>query len=152
MPLYLIRHAKAGSRAKWVGPDELRPLTKSGREQADRFVELLGGEPVARVLSSPYVRCVQTVEPLARKLGLPVETVGALAEAGPFEPVLGLLAGLPDHSVLCSHGDLIPDTLDALMRRGTEVTGEPDFRKGSWWILERKGDDIVRATPCAPPA
>jgi 8-oxo-dGTP diphosphatase len=152
MPLYLIRHAKAGARSKWVGPDELRPLTKNGREQAEGFVELLGHEPVPRILSSPYVRCVQTVEPLARKLGLPVEAVGALAEAGPFEPVLGLLTGLPDHSVLCSHGDLIPDTLSALMRRGMVVDGEPDFRKGSWWILDREDAAIVRGVPCPPPA
>ena len=150
MPLYLVRHAKAGNRSKWVGPDELRPLTKSGREQADRFAGELADEPVTRILSSPYVRCVQTVEPLARKRGVEVESVGALAEAGPFEPVLGLLTGLPDFSVLCSHGDLIPDTLSALTRRGMTVVGEPDFRKGSWWALYREGDTIVRGEPHAP--
>jgi phosphohistidine phosphatase SixA len=150
MPLYLVRHAKAGNRSKWVGPDALRPLTKSGREQADRFAAELADEPVTRILSSPYVRCVQTVEPLARKRGLEVEPVGALAEAGPFEPVLGLLAGLPDHSVICSHGDLIPDTLNALIRRGMEVVGEPDFRKGSWWVLHRDGDAVVRGEAHAP--
>jgi 8-oxo-dGTP diphosphatase len=150
MPLYLVRHAKAGSRSKWVGPDALRPLTKAGREQADRFAAELAEEPVARILSSPYVRCVQTVEPLARKRGVDVESVGALAEAGPFEPVLGLLAGLPDHSVLCSHGDLIPDTLNALIRRGMVVDGEPDFRKGSWWVLHREGERVVRGVPRPP--
>lgn len=150
MPLYLVRHAKAGNRSKWVGPDQLRPLTKAGREQADRFAAELAEVAVPRILSSPYVRCVQTVEPLARKLGLEVEQVGALAEAGPFEPVLGLLAGLPDLSVLCSHGDLIPDTLSALLRRGMAVRGEPDFRKGSWWELHRDGEQIVLGVPRAP--
>ena len=79
MPLYLVRHAKAGNRSKWVGPDELRPLTKSGREQADRLAGELADEPITRILSSPYVRCMQTVEPLGRKRGVEV----MVSEANP---------------------------------------------------------------------
>jgi broad specificity phosphatase PhoE len=58
---YLIRHAKAGDRGAWQGPDELRPLTKGGARQADGLAERLGGEPIARVISSPAVRCLDTV-------------------------------------------------------------------------------------------
>jgi 8-oxo-dGTP diphosphatase len=64
--------------------------------------------------------------------------------------VLGLLAALPDHSVICSHGDLIPDTLSALLRRGMQVRGEPDFRKGSWWELHREDEQVVLGVPHPP--
>ncbi len=151
MPLYVVRHAKAGDRAAWTGPDEARPISKKGRRQADAIAAMLADEPVTRVLSSPYLRCIQTVEPLAAKRGLEVEVVDALAEGQPFEPVLDLLAALPDHAVLCSHGDLIPDTMHALARRGMVLDGEPDWRKGVTWVLERNGGHIVRARVIAPP-
>jgi 8-oxo-dGTP diphosphatase len=109
----------------------------------------LSNEPVRRLLSSPYVRCVQTLEPLADKLGLEVETTDALTEGAPFEPVLDLLATLPDHSVLCSHGDLIPDVIEALLRRGTVLDGQPDWRKGATWVVTRDDGEVtrVRAEP-----
>src|SRR5215510_14747495 len=106
MPLYMVRHAKAGTRSAWVGPDEARPLSRAGREQAERITELLVHEPAPRVLSSPYRRCVETLEPLAVKLGVPVEVVDALEEGAPVEPLVELMTALPDHTVLCSHGDI----------------------------------------------
>ena len=152
MPLYFVRHAKAGNRSGWNGPDEDRPLTKSGREQADGLARLLAEQPIGRVLSSPYVRCLQTVEPLAHKVGVRVEPTKRLAEGGNFDAVIELLHRLPDHSVLCSHGDVIPETIDALVRRGMAVHGEPDWRKGSYWILDREDGDFVSARAIPPPA
>jgi 8-oxo-dGTP diphosphatase len=152
VPLYLVRHAKAGNRHDWEGPDEERPLTRSGRAQAEALATNLGGLPIERVLSSPYVRCVETVEPLAAKVGTRVEVTDVLAEGGPFEPVLELLATLPDHSVLCTHGDLVPATVDALVRRGMVVTGERDWRKGAIWVLERDGRRFTRGHALAPPS
>ena len=69
MTLLLIRHASAGDRNDWVGDDLLRPLDGRGRSQASRLPELLGDYEIARVLSSPALRCVQTVEPLAALAG-----------------------------------------------------------------------------------
>jgi 8-oxo-dGTP diphosphatase len=154
MALYLVRHAKAGRRGAWDGPDPLRPLSRAGRAQAQAFAAWLANEPVTRVLSSPYTRCVQTVEPLAEKLGLEIEVTEALAEATPFEPVLELLVTLPDASVLVSHGDLIPDVIEALLRRGTVLDGQPDWRKGSTWVLEREERDgaaVVARAHAVPP-
>lgn len=151
MPLYLVRHAKAGSRQNWSGDDTERPLSLKGWNQANALKKAFDGVPVPRVLSSPYLRCVQTVEPLAEAHGLTIERVQGLAEAEPFEPVLALLASLPDHSVLCSHGDIVPDVIDALVRRGATITGDPDWRKGARWELERDGDRIVTARPAPPP-
>ncbi len=150
MPLHLVRHAKAGSRQHWEGDDRERPLTVKGWEQADGLAKTLADQPVARVLSSPYVRCRQTVEPLAASHDRPVEALDALAEGEPYEPVLELLAELPDGSVLCTHGDLVPDVVNALVRRGMAIDGEPDWRKGARWELVRHGDRITSARPHPP--
>ena len=150
MALYLVRHGKAGSRERFDGPDDQRPLTANGRAQADALAERFRDQPVPRVLSSPYVRCVQTVEPLARAAGVPVEPVDALAEGRPFEPVLELLASLADGCVLCTHGDVLPDVLAALERRGTAIEEPHDLRKGVTWVLERDPSGIRRAFAVAP--
>src|SRR6266478_2517476 len=67
MPIYVVRHAKAGDRAEWEGNDRLRPLTKSGRRQAEELAAWLKKEPIDAILSSQYVRCLQTVEQLTEK-------------------------------------------------------------------------------------
>ena len=150
MPLFLVRHGKAGNREKWEGADQLRPLSSAGREQAETIARRLGEFPVTRVLSSPYLRCVQTVEPLAIKVGLEVEQTDALGEGEPFAPVIDLLTNLPDYSVLCSHGDILPDTIAALERRGMMVPGPPDWRKGVVWVIDRVNGVFLRARALPP--
>ena len=80
MPVLLIRHGHAGNRKDWRGEDRLRPLTPKGYRQALALVKRVQPWPPARILSSPYVRCVQTVQPLGDELGLKVEEVEELAE------------------------------------------------------------------------
>ncbi len=140
MSVYLIRHAKAGSRHDWEGDDRLRPLSKPGRRQAAAIAERLAGNGVPALFSSPYTRCRQTLEPLGERLGLDVVDEARLAEASRFEEVLELLASVADGTALCSHGDVIPETMAALERRGCTIAGEPDWRKGIVWTLKREGD------------
>lgn len=139
MALFLVRHAHAGDRRKWEGPDHVRPLSEKGRKQADDLVAVLGGAGVTRILSSPSVRCVQTVEPLARRLRLEVEETDALAEGARAEEVVDLARRLvrDDTPVLCTHGDVIPTLLDALAEsdRLPLPEGYP-CAKGSTWRLE----------------
>jgi phosphohistidine phosphatase SixA len=151
MAQYLVRHAKAGSRNGWIGPDDARPLTRAGREQAEGIMRALADRPVPRALSSPYRRCVDTVQPLATKLGIKVEIVGLLAEGKSATAVIELLTALPEDSVLCSHGDVIPAVIDELASRGMAIEGDPDWRKGATWVLERDGDEFVRAHALPPP-
>src|SRR4051794_22189152 len=127
--IYLVRHAKAGSRSDWTGDDALRPLTKPGERQATAIARRLVKRDATTLVSSPYLRCVQTLEPLAHLLSQPVRTDDRLGEGSAFPSVLELCAELPDGSVLCSHGDVIPELLDALIRRGCELTSPPDWRK-----------------------
>jgi broad specificity phosphatase PhoE len=149
--VYLVRHAKAGSRGRWSGPDDLRPLSKAGRRQADALGALLGDRGVTRVVSSPFVRCRQTVVPLAERLRVPVDLADALAEGTPLSEALLLVAKYADQpAVLCTHGDVIGALLDQLAHRGLV---DQDFRceKGSTWVLEFDGDDVTGATYLAPP-
>ncbi len=152
MALYLVRHAKAGSRRDWDGPDEARPLSRKGRRQAEGLVHVLADRPVQRVLSSPYVRCVQTVEPLAEKLGVPVEEADALAEgAAPGDAVDLLRALASSTAVLCTHGDLIPPVLDTLAAtEGLLLPPGYPFAKGSTWELDVVGDRWLSARYLPP--
>jgi 8-oxo-dGTP diphosphatase len=150
--LYLVRHAKAGDRDAWRGHDRLRPLSKEGRRQADALARKLARLTTGQIVSSPYERCLQTVQSLSLVARTPVLEDARLGEATGFEGALALLAELPDGSVLCSHGDVIPDTIAALERRGCRFVGEPNFRKASVWVLTRDADgQIVEATAWPPP-
>jgi phosphohistidine phosphatase SixA len=95
----LLRHASAGDRDDWDGDDESRPLD-------------------ARGISSPAVRCVQTVEPLAGVLGLGVEHDPRLAE-GTGRSALELLH--EEGVVCCTHGDVIEDVLGHGLKKGAAV-------------------------------
>lgn len=141
MAVLLVRHAKAGDRSRWTGDDRSRPLTDKGRAQAAELVDAIGTVPVA-LYSSPYLRCIETLEPLATAHGLDVTVDDRLAEGVDLEPVLDLLNEIPDGSVLCSHGDVIPMVVDALIRRGMVLeSAVPGVRKGSWFALSREGID-----------
>ena len=149
--LYLVRHAKAGERSEFAGDDELRPLNKAGQRQAAALARKLVKRDVTVLVSSPFVRCVQTLEPLAHLLREPVHTDERLAEGSSFPSVMELFASLPDGAVLCSHGDVIPDVMDALVRRGCEINSEAEWRKASTWVLRRDDGVFTSARAWPPP-
>ena len=136
-PLYLVRHAKAGSRAEWRGNDPHRPLSVKGRRQANGLVAAFRGRPINRILSSPAVRCVQTVEPLARDRSLPIETVPWLLEGTDGPTLLEKIRSLSGPAVLCAHGDAIPKIVLPLVEDGVPVEGPMVWKKGSTWVLDR---------------
>ncbi len=130
-----MRHAEAGDRDAWTAPDEERPLSPEGERQAEGLVGALAGFDIARILSSPYLRCTQTVAPLAAARGLEVEDRDELAEGGGHAArmlVLGLLDG--PGVVLCTHGDVVEDVLD-----GLGVDRSEETEKGATWVLDGSG-------------
>ena len=114
----LLRHASAGDRDHWAGDDRLRPLDEKGRRQAEKIAKALGAEEIKRVVSSPYARCVQTVEPLAAALGLEVELDDRLAEGGD-----GSARALFEEPgvVACTHGDVIFELLGYGLKKAQYV-------------------------------
>ncbi|MGA0970036.1 MAG: SixA phosphatase family protein [Ilumatobacteraceae bacterium] len=151
MPIYLVRHAKAGERRTWDGDDIDRPLSSAGWRQSAALAERLARKDPSVLLSSPYVRCVQTLEPLGLAIDVPVTIEQRLCEDEPFEPVLDLLGEVPDRAVLCSHGDIIPATIRALVRRGMDVVSEPEWRKASVWVVKRSARGRFSRAKAWPP-
>jgi 8-oxo-(d)GTP phosphatase len=78
----LVRHARAGDRDQWVG-NAVRPLDAKGKKQAKRLAKTLAELGATRLISSPLARCVQTFEPAAKRLGIPLEERNELAEVRP---------------------------------------------------------------------
>jgi 8-oxo-dGTP diphosphatase len=150
MDVFVVRHAKAGSRRRFEGDDRLRPLSRNGRPQADGLVELLGRRGVTRLLSSPYTRCIETLEPLAASLGLDVEQEEALAEGADWSRALRIVERAPAPIALCSHGDVIGDLMHHLATRGVPLD-DNRIEKGSTWVLQVEEGDVVKARYLAPP-
>jgi len=145
---YLVRHAKAGRREDSAEADEERPLTRAGEDQARCLVEQFDGQRVERIVSSPLLRCRQTVEPLAQRRGLAVEIAPCLAEETPTERVLDFLAGLDARpTVMCSHGDVIPSVVAALV----PALRDADCQKASTWVLEPGPEGLRPVAYWEPP-
>lgn len=149
----LVRHAKAGSRSSWPGEDLLRPLDGTGRAQAEGLRRALRWFGPERVVSADPLRCLQTVQPIAADLGLPVEPEPALAEEGyEKDPDRGLerlraVAAGAGRVVVCSQGGVIPD----LVRILADEHGVPlprrkvPARKASMWALSFLDSRLVAA-------
>ncbi len=155
MAVFLVRHAIAKGRHNWSGEDIQRPLTSRGRRQADGIAGLLEGEPIRRLASSPAARCHQTVAPVAERLGLDIANAPELLEGESSKHALALvleLAAKRGDSVLCTHGDLVPDLLDRLRHHGLVLDADPAFAKGSTWHLAWDSDRFTIATYLPPPA
>lgn len=150
--LLLIRHAHAGDRASWEGPDTQRPLSDKGWRQARGLVAMLAGEKILRITSSPSIRCVQTVVPLAEARGLDVEEDARLHEGtDPRGAYDGLLHALESVSLAaCTHGDLMPEILELAARNGAVLPSQIRWAKGCTWILEHD-DGRWRGARYLPP-
>lgn len=148
MPIFVIRHAHAGSRQEWTGDDVERPLSPKGRARAASIAETLADEGITEIWTSPLVRCVQTVEPLGARCDVAVQRTDALVEGAPLAATVDLVERLAKDDVvaaLCSHGDVIPDLLAALARRGADLDPDGACPKGSVWILRVSGGVVTRA-------
>ena len=139
MPLLLHRHATAGRRVDGED-DHLRPLDERGRRQAQALPGQYESFDVERVLTSPYARCRESVEPLAKVRGLSVDERMELAEGAADEETRALLDEVAGTTtVLCTHGDI----LEALLGE------EPE--KGSTWVVDVDGDGSLNRRAYLPP-
>jgi phosphohistidine phosphatase SixA len=156
MPLLVVRHAHAGRRNSAVGDDRVRPLTARGRQRAEHLVPILGAFHPRRVLSSPFVRCCQTVQPLAESLGLGVESVDELGEGRGADAVRLLITMAGESAVLCTHGDVAADLLEFLYPEPGPARTRLRLQKGDVWVVQSAGSAMViaehiRRSGTAPP-
>lgn len=148
MHVVLVRHADAGDKHAWVEPDLLRPLSLLGSMQAALGVApFLAGVGVTRLLSSPAVRCLQTLAPAADALGLTVEAADELAVTAPGSNLLRLLERRSTQgAALCTHGEALTSLSAAWRAAGVDVVG-PDGApvslaatpKGAAWVVDGAG-------------
>ncbi len=120
MRLLLVRHAEAAPG----DPDELRPLTSAGRQQARRVAQELVRERPDVVLSSPLLRARETADAIARAAGIDAEPSQRLAPGATAEDVLVAVAGRGDTVVVVGHQ---PDCgrIAAALREGEEPAFPP---------------------------
>ncbi|UAK29793.1 NUDIX hydrolase [Nocardia asteroides] len=149
--LLLVRHARAGRRDRFNGPDEQRPLDREGETQARALAPNLLAFGASEVYSAPPLRCVQTMAPLAEKLGREIGMEPLFSETGyaehPDEARERLRALVTDNAVrvVCSQGKVIPDLLGWLAERDGIALPSARNRKGSVWVLSFVGQRLVAA-------
>jgi phosphohistidine phosphatase SixA len=148
--VYVVRHAHAGDRARWSGADELRPLSEKGWKQAASLATEI--PDVESLLSSRYLRCRQTLEPLARRLGLPIEDDPRLVEGTPFREFLELVTTPAPPTAMCTQGDLVVSLVDHLVGKGLTDPGQAGASKASIWVLAVEDGAITKAQYLPPPA
>ena len=142
----LVRHCHAGDKQQWRGEDSLRPISGRGQQQAEGLAVMLTGTAPSRLVSSPYLRCRQSLAPLAERIPLPVEASDLL---GPDTDLAELDRWLErpdlDHAVLCTHGETLTTLFDrwGATRRFVK-TGDGYRRnstqKGAAWIVTPDSD------------
>lgn len=148
----MLRHAAAGNREKWKGNDRERPLTKKGRREAAAIAAALQGSGIERIVTSPFLRCIETVEPLAKATGAKIEISEALAEGPDVDAAYDLVDSLVGaNAVLCSHGDVIPATINRLVWLGLSLESRFYCSKGSIWEIDVDRGKFASARYVPPP-
>jgi len=152
VPLILLRHASAGQKGAWPADDEIRPLDADGVADAQRLADVLASfAPAARVISSPAIRCTETVRPYVARFGGTVEADAILSPPGRS----GVLSARTDRApsiadllyevvaaarpaVICLHRENLPHALAAALRGlGAPGAGPPapQLPKGGFYVL-----------------
>jgi len=157
----LVRHARAGHRESYDGPDDGRPLDAKGRRQSEALVDELGVFAPSSVRSAPLERCRATVAPLAAALGQEVQYESSLAEdayqddpAAARQRLVELASGEVDGGavVVCSQGGVIPGVVKSLAGRADVPIGEVSTPKSAYWYLSFDGLRLVQADSYPAPA
>jgi broad specificity phosphatase PhoE len=170
--MLLVRHGHAGTKEGWADDDRLRPLDARGRRQAKHLVGVIVPMDPTRLISSPHLRCLQTMEPIAEKSGLVVEEdlslipnagaqaidlIRALSSPDPAsssQPSSANRSPSSDPSsriVVCTHGEVIGDVLAVLAREdGVRLSRRPPGLKGCVWVLDFHKGKVATARYISP--
>ncbi|GAB10723.1 NTP pyrophosphohydrolase MutT [Gordonia araii NBRC 100433] len=151
--LLLVRHAKAGRRGRYSGPDEQRPLERVGRAQAQALADLLPLFGARRLHAADRARCVQTLEPLSKRLGgkkIHIEK-RLTEEAYDHDPerarqrMVDLARKQDGVHVVCSQGKAIAPLMKWWSERDGFTVPPNRNRKASTWVLSIDADGRVLA-------
>ncbi|MCU1432550.1 MAG: hypothetical protein JWP95_1655 [Actinotalea sp.] len=149
--LVVARHGQARRRSAHHGDEQTRPLTGTGAAQAAALVPVLSAFGVARVVTSPWERCLRTVTPYADEAGILVQPAEALTEAAHAEDPRAVRALVGRHVagaedvLLSTHRPVLPAVLAALStatRRwtiGHLPATDPYLRPGELLVTHVRG-------------
>lgn len=157
MRLILVRHGHAGRKDEWHRADRLRPLSPTGNKQAELLVEVIAPLKPTRIISSPHLRCVQTIEPTASATGRTIEKSTSLTPSAPAK-ALRLVRRLSTPKsmsgvVLCTHREILNVVLSEISKKdGIELDRRPPGAKGAVWFLDFRRGKLVSARYTVPSA
>lgn len=157
----LVPHMDAGDRAAWQGDQNERPLTELGRRQSEAIADALAAEGIDALYSGPALRCRETLEPLAERLGLKVDVMAELGEKRAWRAPDGwdtsaaaFAAGMMSFAmdklrtlypagrvVACSHGHTIPAFV-AYHCGSRDARVPPLQYRGQWYRMRIGGGDV----------
>ncbi|CAG7623163.1 SixA phosphatase family protein [Rhodococcus opacus] len=148
----LVRHAHAGKKQRWRGPDADRPLSTLGHRQARGLVAALSGIEVRALRSSPALRCRQTLMPLAAARGLRIDNHPLLAIGAPTNELFALLSAPDvDGAVFCTHREVLDALAEFARAQGsTCVPRAATTAKGGAWVVDRTADPAETLRYIAP--
>jgi len=135
-PLIIARHGKATPHEDWDGEDSLRPLTAVGMQQSRNIAGGLAAFGPMAIVSSPAIRCLQTVAPLSYKLGMEIRESGKISQdkwTKEGDRVADFIAARFRKSkpvVMCSHGPVIPQMVSEIVAQ-TGGTVTDDVRRAA---------------------
>jgi phosphohistidine phosphatase len=131
MNVYLMRHAHAVEKDEWSGSDAARPLINKGRNAAAEAARGLARlpEPITRIITSPYMRALETADIVAARLDVLVTTNDALTE--PHTPLNYFIAALREANyepnlLFVGHQPMLGQVIAQLQG---DCTGEVDIKK-----------------------
>jgi 8-oxo-dGTP diphosphatase len=160
VPLILLRHASAGAKATWAGDDQDRPLDADGAAVAERLAGLLSCYGSCRVISSAAERCLATVRPYARRVGVEIAVEPGLTVTEPpvaaaaAMDVAAAIAAERQPTVLCAHRENLAPALAAICGYlGAERPGGPDgpgLDKGGFLALHTAEGTLAGAERHSP--
>lgn len=114
-----LRHGKATPPLSWPGADATRPISARGHEQAEAVVPILRAYGPTSLLTSPAVRCRETIAPLAHALGAEVRVEPAVSqsaydEGASLDELVAELLEAREPVVVCTHSPVVPELVSAV--------------------------------------
>jgi phosphohistidine phosphatase SixA/8-oxo-dGTP pyrophosphatase MutT (NUDIX family) len=147
--IVVLRHAKSVSRDAWDDDDLKRPLTDAGAERADELAPVLAAYGIRRVVTSPAIRCTQTVEPFAHSISTFLEIDDRISEETRYSQVNRSVVATLDRkkpAVLCTHRPTLPWIFDAI---GADTI---DLKPGQGVVVHHRKGVVLATEPLGRPA
>lgn len=125
--IFVIRHLQKGE-----GPDP--SLTTQGAANAQRLADMLQEKKIVAIFATPTRRAMETADPLAQRLAIPVT---------PYDPrnpqaLVAAVAGAAGPVLVVGHSNTVPDLVAAFGGAAPAPLSEEDY--GTLFAVEADGD------------